>query len=99
MRGVAGADRLGGLGDLADEAGADPEPRAVHRVGVEAFGRGELELVVAAEIDRADLRDQAVGDQADDAVEPFLAAAGLRERGAQAGQQDAAVNCLENGMA
>ena len=97
MRGVAGVDRLGALGDLADQPLPDPEPRQVHRVRVQALGGGELEPVLAAQVDRADLGDQPLGDQPDDAVEPLLAAAGLGQRGAQAGQEDAAVNRLGKG--
>ena len=94
VRGVAGVDRLGGLGDLPDQPLADPQPREVNGARVEPLGRGELEQVVAPQVDRADLGDQPFGHQPDDAVEPLLAAAGLGQRGAQARQQDAAVDRL-----
>ena len=97
VRGVGGGERLGGLGDLADEALADAEAGEVHRLRVEPLGGGELEHVLAAEVDRADLGDEALGDQADDAVEPFLAAAGLGQRGAQAREEHAAVDGIRIG--
>ena len=54
-------------------------------------------IVVAAEVDRADVGDEAVRDQADDAVEPFLAAAGLGQRGTQAREEHAAVDGIRIG--
>ena len=98
VRGVAGVDRLGALGDLADEPLADAQARVVDRLGVEAHRRHQLEpLVVAAQVDRADLGDEALGDEANDAVKPLLAAAGLGERRAQARQQDTAVDRIGEG--
>ena len=74
--GVVGREGGGGLGDAADEALADAQARAVHRVRIEALGGAELECaLVALQVDGADLGDHVGGDEADHLVEPLLTVA------------------------
>jgi hypothetical protein len=78
--------------DHTDEPFAGFQPRDVHRFLAKAVSRKQLKLVVAQQIDRADLAPHFVGDQVDDLVE-------LRLRGAAAGhyvvkaRQDIAGGC------
>ena len=62
-------------GDDADQALADPQPRAVHGLRPQALGGEQLEhLAGAHDVGRADLGHHVGGDDADDAVEPLLRA-------------------------
>ena len=77
-------DGLGLLGNEAHEPFAALHVCVVDGLGVEALGGIELErAVLAADIDRGDLGDHLAGDLADDAIEPRLAAPGLRHNLAQ----------------
>ena len=85
---VGERQRLGRLGDQADEAFAGAHRGEVDRFAVQAFGRVELEPAVGAQhIDRADLRDHVGGDVDDDLVEPRLRADRLRHDFAKPAQQ------------
>ncbi|GJE61794.1 hypothetical protein MPOCJGCO_3920 [Methylobacterium trifolii] len=88
--GVGQRERLGRLRDQADEALVGAHAREVDRLAVEAFGREQFEgVVVAQDVDRADLGDDVGGDQDDDTVEARLGADRLRHRFAEAAQQQA----------
>ena len=64
---VGERQRPGVGGDVADQALADPQARAVHGRGIEALGGEQLEhLAGAQQVDRADLGHHLVGDQAHD---------------------------------
>jgi hypothetical protein len=77
--------------DTADEALADPHPGNVDGLGRKSLGRTELERVgVAKQVDRAHLGAHGFGDQARDAVEPFLSFDRLRHHRLQARQKLAA---------
>ena len=56
-------------GDRADQALAHAQPRDVHRFLAQAVGREQLEIIVAQQVDRADLAVHRLGDEVDDAVE------------------------------
>ena len=69
---------LGGLGevedapfggDRADQAFAHPQPGDVHRFLAQAMGGEQLEVVVAQQVDRADVAIHLLGDEVDDLVE------------------------------
>ena len=88
MLGVGELQRLGLLGDQADQALARLQMGVVHRHGVKAFGGEQLErAVAAAQIQRAHLRHHVGGDQHHHLVEPDLRALALRHHLAQAAQQ------------
>ena len=71
---VGERQRPGCGGDVADQALADPQPGAVHRLGLQALGGEQLEhLAGAHDVGRADLGHHVGGDDADDLVEPLLA--------------------------
>ncbi len=60
---------------IADQALADPQPGAVHRLGPQPFGREQLEhLARPHDVGRADLGDHLGGDDAHDLLEPLLRA-------------------------
>ena len=64
-----------GRGDDADQALADAQPGAMHRLGTQALGGEQLEhLAGAHDIGRAHLGDHLGGDDAHDPVEPLLRA-------------------------
>ena len=74
----------------ADQALADPQPGAMHRLGPQPLGGEQLEhLAGAHDIGRADLGDHLGGDHAHDAVEPLLRAARAGHDVAQPAQQAA----------
>ena len=59
--------------DIAHQALADAQARAVHRRGIEALGGEQLEdFAGAQQVDRADLGHHLVGDQAHDFAQGFL---------------------------
>jgi hypothetical protein len=98
LRRVAGRERCRRLRDPADEALAEAQPGKMDGLGLEPLGRAEFEYVlVAAEIDRADLGHEAVGDQPDDPVQPLLPLGRLGQGLAQSREEDAAVNRLREG--
>lgn len=67
--------------DVADQALADPEPRAMHGRGVEALGREQFQhFARAQQIDRADLGDHLVGDQTHDLAQRHFDGLGTRHR-------------------
>ena len=68
-------------GDVAHQALADPEARAVDGRGVEAL-RGEQfqHLAGAQQVDRADLRHHLVGDQSHDLAQRHFDGLGTRHR-------------------
>ncbi len=68
-------------GDVADQALADPQPGAVHGLGIQALGGEQLEHLAGAQhVDRADLGHHLVGDQAHDLAEGFLGRTATRHR-------------------
>ena len=70
---VVERQRPGVGGDVADQALADPQARAVHGRGIEALGGEQLEhLAGAQQVDRAHLGHHLVGDQAHDLAQRFL---------------------------
>lgn len=72
-RGVRKADGGGGARDLADQSLARTQPGGVNGLGLQALGGEQFELAGgAAQIDRTDLGDHRLGDDADDGVEPVL---------------------------
>ena len=73
-------------GDGADQALAHPQLGDVHRFLAQAVGREQLELVVAQQIDRADLAAHRLGDQVDDAVELGLGRAARGHHLVETGQ-------------
>ena len=67
--------------DVADQALADPQARAVHGRRIEALGGEQLEhLAGAQQVDRADLGHHLVGDQAHDLAQRVLDGVGTRHR-------------------
>ncbi len=85
---VGQRQRLGLLGDQADEAFARAHGGEVDRLAVQTFGGVELELAVGAQhVDRADFGDHVGGDVDDDAVEARLRAHRLRHDLAKPAQQ------------
>ena len=88
--GVGQVQQPGLRGDASDEALADPEPGAVHRVAVEALGGEQLEQLPGAhEVHRAHLGHQVAGDDRNDLVEPLLGRGRRRHDLAQPAQQRA----------
>ncbi len=88
--GVGEVQRLGRLGDKADEALAGTHDGEVDRLAVEALGGVELESPVDAQhIDRADLGHHVGRDQHHDLVEAFLRRDLLRHHLAEATEQEA----------
>ena len=88
--GVRERERLGGLGDEADEAFISPHPGQVDGRTVQSLGGKQFEgVVIAQDIDRADLGDDVRRDEGDDAVEASLWTDRLRHRFAEAAQQQA----------
>ena len=68
-------------GDVADQALADPQARAVHGRGIEALGGEQFEHFAGAQqVDRADLGNHLVGDQAHDLAQRVLDGVGTRHR-------------------
>ena len=85
---VGERERLGRLGDQADEAFAGAHRGQMDGLAVQAFGGEELERAVGAQhIDRADLGHHIGGDMDDDLVEPRLRADRLRHDFAEPAQQ------------
>jgi hypothetical protein len=76
--------RLGG--DRADEAFAHPQPRDVHGLFPQTMGREQLEIIVAQQVDRADIAAHRLGDEVDDAIELALHRAALRHDVVETGQ-------------
>ena len=73
--------RTGVRGDVADQALADPQARAMHGRGIEALGSEQLEdFAGAQQVDRADLGHHLVGDQAHDLAQGFLGRGATRHR-------------------
>ena len=88
--GVGERQRLGRLGDEADEALAGLHGGEMDGFAVEAFRGVELERPVGAhDVDRAHLGDHVGGDQDHHPVEARLRADRLRHDLAEAAQQDA----------
>ena len=88
MLGVRELQRLGLLGDQADQTLAGLQMGVVNRQRVQAFGGEQLErTVAAAQIERAHLGHHVGGDQHHHLVEPDLRALALRHHLAQASQQ------------
>ena len=85
---VGEGERLGRLGDQADEAFAGAHGGEMDGLAVQALGRVEFETPVGAQhIDGADLGHHVGGDMHDDLVEPRLRADRLRHNLAQPAQQ------------
>ena len=74
------------LGDGADQPFAHRQAGDVDRFLAQAVGGEQLELVVAQQIDRADLALHRLGDQVDDAVELGLGVAARRHHVVKPGQ-------------
>ena len=88
MLGVGELQRLGLLGDQADQTLARLQMRVVDGLAVEAFGGEQLErAVAAAQIERAHLGHHVRGDQHHHLVEANLGALALGHHLAQASQQ------------
>ena len=88
---VGGVDGVRGLGDAAHQPLAQLHPRLVDGFLLQPLGRAKFQRVVIAEqVDRADFRADAVGNQVGDAVKTFLPGAGLGQGIAQAPEQLAA---------
>lgn len=82
--------RLGALGDEADEAFARVHGGLMHGLAIEAFGGVKFETLVGAQhVDGADLGDHVRGDLHHDLVETRLRAHRLRADFAQPAQQKA----------
>ena len=78
---VVERQRPGVRGDVADQALADPQARAMHGRGIEALGGEQLEhLAGAQQVDRAHLGHHLVGDQAHDFAQGFLGRTTTRHR-------------------
>ena len=78
------------LGNVADQAFADLQPRVVDGRRLQAFGGREFEFALPVDqIDRADFGDHVGSDQHDDLVEPLLRALRLRHDFAQPAEQNA----------
>src|SRR3546814_4467618 len=76
--------------DQADQALVELHAGLVHGGRLQAFGGKELQhIAVAHEVDRADLRDNILGDQVDHLVEPRLARAAALHQVAQQTEQPA----------
>ena len=73
-------------GDRADQALAHPQLGDVDRFLAEAVGREQLEIVVAQQVDRADVAVHRLGDEVDDLVELGLRRAALGHDLVEAGQ-------------
>ena len=73
-------------GDRADEALAHPQPGDVDGFLAQAVGRKQLEIIVAQQVDRADVAVHRLGDEVDDAVELALRRAALRHDVVETGQ-------------
>jgi hypothetical protein len=87
--GVRQVERLGGRGDGADQAFADPQLGGMHRLAVEALGGIELEHPAGAhDIERADLGHHVGRDQRYGPVQSGLGCLRLRHHLAQPSQQD-----------
>ena len=87
---VGQRQRPRGGGDDADQALADAQPGAVHRLGPQALGGEELQhLAGAHDVAGADLRHHVGGDDVDDLVEPLLRRARAGHGVAQPAQQAA----------
>ena len=68
-------------GDVADQALADPQARAVHGRGIEALGGEQFQHFAGPQqVDRADLGHHLVGDQAHDLAQRVLDGLGTRHR-------------------
>ena len=94
-RRVIGVDDVAALGDAADEAFAEAHAGLVDGLGLEALGGAELERVlVAEEVDRADLAMHLFGDQPRDAVKARLAGRVLGHHRAQAAEHLPAVGLM-----
>ena len=80
-----------GARDAAHQPLAQPHPRLMDGFLLQPLGRAKFQRVVIAEqVDRADFRADAVGNQVGDAVKTFLPGAGLGQGIAQAPEQLAA---------
>ena len=86
---------LGGLGevqdatlggDRADQPLAHAQTGDVHRFLAQPVGREQLEIVVAQQVDRADVAGHRLGDQIDNAVELDLRGAALGHDLVETGQ-------------
>ena len=78
---VVERERPGVGGDVADQALADPQARAMHGRGIEALGGEQLEHFAGAQqVDRAHLGHHLVGDQAHDLAQGFLGRGATRHR-------------------
>ncbi len=74
------------LGDGADQALAHRQAGDMHRLLAQAVGRGQLQRIVAQQVDRADLALHRLGDQVDDLVELGLRRPALGHDLMEAGQ-------------
>ena len=92
---------LGGLGEIEDaalrrdrpdQAFAHPQAGDVHRFLAQPVGGEQFELIVAQQVDRADIAAHRLGDQVDDPVELGLRRAALGHHIVQAGQDLASGN-------
>ena len=95
FRAIGESRVLGGLGEVedppfggdgADQALAHPQLGHVNSLFAEAVGGEQLELVVAQQIDRADLALHLVGDQIDDPVQFGLGRSARRHHVVETGQ-------------
>ena len=78
---VVERQRPGVGGDVADQALADPQARAVHGRRIEALGGEQLQHFAGPQqVDRADLGHHLVGDQAHDLAQRVLDGVGTRHR-------------------
>jgi hypothetical protein len=72
--------------DRSDQPLAHPQPSHVHGFLAQSVRREQLEIIVAQEIDRADLAFHLVRDEVDDLVELGLRRSAPRHDGMEAGQ-------------
>ena len=80
--------RAGVGSDIANQPFANPQTRAVHRVFAQPFRREKFQDIAwTLDIDGADFRHHAAGDELDDAVEAFLCRAVSRHGVPQLAQQ------------
>ena len=73
-------------GDGADQPLAHAQSGDVHRLLAQPMRRKQFEIVVAQEVDRADVAVHCLGDEVDDAVELGLRRAALRHDVVETGQ-------------
>ena len=86
---VGDVERLGRLGDQADKALADLQPRPVHRARVEALGGEQFVHGAARKVNGADVRNHGRGHHGDEAVQALLRLAAVLHDLPQFAQENA----------